>query len=115
MLTSSSLIPYLLERKLLTAQAVVEGDLAVSAVSRRNLTYKFVSNKGPSYVIKQGADQEKAGTVAHEAAVYRFLGGMPTAARSTAICLPFTVTTKANNPNPGAVARSGEPSQLLLL
>jgi Phosphotransferase enzyme family len=73
MLTQDEITPYLLERKLVSAESIVEGDLAVVDASRRNRNFKVLSERGPSYLLKQGLGPEGRATVAHEAAVYDLL------------------------------------------
>jgi hypothetical protein len=73
MLTQDEIAPYLLERKLVSAESIVEGDLAVVDASRRNRNFKVLSERGPSYLLKQGLGPEGRATVAHEAAVYDLL------------------------------------------
>lgn len=73
MLTLPEVVPYLLRRKLISAASIVGGDLVVEDVSRRNCNFKVISQHGPSYVVKQGIDQEGIATVAHEAVVYQLL------------------------------------------
>ncbi len=72
-LTPKEIAPYLIESGLVSARSIVEGDLAVLDASRRNSNFKVVSERGTSYLIKQGVDRERAGTVANEATVCSFL------------------------------------------
>jgi aminoglycoside phosphotransferase (APT) family kinase protein len=65
--------PYLLRRGLVGPSSVVDGALSVEDVSRRNRNYRAVRERGPSYLLKQGAGGDGIATVAHEAAVYRRL------------------------------------------
>src|SRR5690242_20580410 len=73
MLTHSAVGAYLLERALVGAQAVVEGDLLVLDAARRNSNFVVISERGPSYLLKQGVGPDRSASVDHEAAVYRFL------------------------------------------
>jgi hypothetical protein len=73
MLTHREVVPYLLGRKLLSTKTVIESDLEVVDASRRNRNYKVISERAPSYLVKQGISQEGTATVAHEAAIYRLL------------------------------------------
>ncbi len=73
MLTQRSVVPYLLQRNLIGAQSIIEGDLAVVDASRRNLNFQVISERGPCYLLKQGVGPEGIETVGHEAAVYRLL------------------------------------------
>jgi len=45
----------------------------VKDISGRNHNFAIISEYGPSYLLKQGIDQEKRATIAHEAAMYRLL------------------------------------------
>ncbi len=71
MLSQSEVAPYLLKRGLVSAESIVEGDLMVMDISRRNRNYKVVSERGPSYLLKQGIGPEGRATLANEAAVYQ--------------------------------------------
>ncbi len=73
MLTQSKVVPYLLKCGLVSAESIAEGDLAVMDVSRRNRNYKVISERGPSYFLKQGIGPEGRATLANEAAVYQLL------------------------------------------
>ena len=64
---------YLLQHDLISAASIVEGDLAVADASRRNRNFKVISERGPSYLLKQGVGPDGKATVAHEAVVYEFL------------------------------------------
>ena len=57
----------------LTKQSIVNGDLAIADVSRRNRNFKVTRSDGPSYLVKQGAGEEGAASLAREASVYRWL------------------------------------------
>jgi Ser/Thr protein kinase RdoA (MazF antagonist) len=73
MLTERDVIPYLLQKQLVSAAALVDGDLAVLEASRRNCTFHVVCGHGPGYVLKQGIDPASRATVAHEAVIYQAL------------------------------------------
>jgi thiamine kinase-like enzyme len=73
MLTERGVVPYLLKSNLVNSQAIVEGDISVVNVSRRNRNFKVISAQGPCYLLKQGVGQDGIATVAHEAAVYQLL------------------------------------------
>ncbi len=73
MLAQSEVAPYLLKHRLVSAESIVEGDLVVMDVSRRNRNYKVVSESGSSYLLKQGIGAEGRATLANEAAVYQLL------------------------------------------
>jgi hypothetical protein len=70
MLTHATIVPYLLARNLLSTRTIVEDDLSVAEVSRRNVNYKVSNAPGPPYFVKQGMDRGRAATVDREAAVY---------------------------------------------
>jgi len=72
MLEQSAIAHYLLSLGLVKPQAVVEGELAVLDVSRRNCVSLVTTRAGPTYVVKQGTE-----TLSHEAAVLRALVGVP--------------------------------------
>jgi hypothetical protein len=73
MLTQRAVVPYLLQRKWISAQSVVESDLAVVDASRRNLNFQVISERGPCYLLKQGVGPDGVETVAREAAIYERL------------------------------------------
>jgi len=70
MLTQAQVAGYLLERGLLDAAAIVDGELSIRDASRRNRNFKVEVADGPAFLLKQGLGPEAAGTVAHEALVY---------------------------------------------
>jgi hypothetical protein len=72
-LRQTEVVPYLLRREFLHPAAVVECDVLVTDASRRNRNFRVVSERGPSYLLKQGVGNGGARTVEHEAAVYRSL------------------------------------------
>jgi|SRR5215217_729504 len=73
MLTQPEVVPYLLHHNLIGTAPIIESDLLVADVSRRNRNFKVISDRGPSYLLKQGVGPSGTATVAHEAAVYEFL------------------------------------------
>ena len=73
MLTQSEVVPYLLKCGLVSAESIVKGDLVVMDISRRNRNYKIISERGPSYLLKQGIGPEGRATLANEAAMYQLL------------------------------------------
>jgi thiamine kinase-like enzyme len=73
MLVQSKVIQYLMERGLISAASAVEGDLVVLDASRRNHNFKVISQRGPSYLLKQGVGPNKTATVANESAIYKCL------------------------------------------
>lgn len=73
LLRPTEVVPYLLRRKLLRPATVVAGDLTITDASRRNRNFRVVSERDPSYLLKQGIGAGGARTVGHEAATYRVL------------------------------------------
>jgi aminoglycoside phosphotransferase (APT) family kinase protein len=59
---------YLLERGLISEEAVVDGGLRIVDMSRRNRVFVVTSDGEPGYVVKQPSDGDDAG-VRHEATV----------------------------------------------
>lgn len=74
MLEQSDMAHYLLSLGLVKPRDVVEEDLAISDVSRRNCVFLATTRAGPSFVVKQ-AGPRSAHTLAHEAAVLGALAG----------------------------------------
>jgi aminoglycoside phosphotransferase (APT) family kinase protein len=72
MLEQSGIAHYLLSLGLVKPRAVVDGDLTIVDVSRRNSVFVATTRDGPAYVVKQ-AGPRSARTFAHEAAVLRVL------------------------------------------
>ena len=70
MLSQHEVVPYLLARGLLTSQSVVEGDLIVDDVSRRNHNFLVASPSG-RYLLKQAAGPERVQTISREVAFYK--------------------------------------------
>jgi aminoglycoside phosphotransferase (APT) family kinase protein len=73
MLTQAQIAHYLVAGGFSSAESIVEGDFEVLEASRRNSNFKVVSNRGPSYLLKQLKDASAGETLANEARVYRFL------------------------------------------
>jgi Ser/Thr protein kinase RdoA (MazF antagonist) len=65
-------LPYLIDQQLVSLGAIVEGDLEVIDAGRRNQNLKVVRRNGPSYLIKQPGEGERAtlATLRAEAAFY---------------------------------------------
>jgi Ser/Thr protein kinase RdoA (MazF antagonist) len=74
MLEQSDIAHYLLSLGLVKPRDVVDEDLTVVDVSRRNCVFLATTRAGPSFVVKQ-AGPRSAGTLAHEAAVLGALAG----------------------------------------
>lgn len=77
MLAQCEVTPYLLRRQYILAASVVDGDLTVVDISRRNHNFKVLSVQGPCYLLKQAGGPDGTATVAHEAAVYKLLQSIP--------------------------------------
>jgi Ser/Thr protein kinase RdoA (MazF antagonist) len=75
MLEQSAIAHYLLSLGLVKPQEVVDGDLTILDVSRRNCVYLATTRAGPAYVVKQGTSRS-AVTLSHEAEVLRGLAGV---------------------------------------
>jgi hypothetical protein len=76
-LDQSEVALYLLRRRLLSEVSIVDGDLRIVDVSRRNRNFKVFTEPGPSYLLKQGIGQSGKATIAYESTVYQFLGELP--------------------------------------
>ena len=74
MLEQSDIAHYLLSLGLVKPRDVVEEDLTIADVSRRNSVFLATTRAGPSFVVKQ-AGPRSARTLAHEAAVLGALAG----------------------------------------
>lgn len=72
-LTVDTAVPYLVARDLVSVASIVDGDLEVVDVGRRNQNLKVVCKAGPSYLVKQPGEGEHATeeTVRCEATFYR--------------------------------------------
>lgn len=73
LLSARTVVPYLLQQGALAAEAVVEGDVMVVEVPRRNRNYKVVRLQGHGLFVKQIAswDAVSIATLQREAACYR--------------------------------------------
>jgi aminoglycoside phosphotransferase len=76
LLQQSHVAHYLVSLGLVNPLAVIEEDLTVTDVSRRNAVFVVTSSRGPVLVVKQ-AGSEDGRTVANEAAVLRSLAQVP--------------------------------------
>ena len=68
---------YLLARRLVDARSIVDGELVIVDVSRRNRNFAVLRTDGPCFLLKLGVEPDKAATLAREAAVYRWLASRP--------------------------------------
>jgi aminoglycoside phosphotransferase (APT) family kinase protein len=65
------IVPYLLERELLSEKTLVDERVEITSASRRNSNFIIKSQTGPSYVLKQASDADTRETVANEARIYQ--------------------------------------------
>ncbi|MCG9889729.1 MAG: aminoglycoside phosphotransferase family protein [Thermosynechococcaceae cyanobacterium MS004] len=72
MLEHSEVLSYLLEKQWLDSEAVVQDQLQIVNLSRRNCNFKVVGTHSPCYFLKQGNGEVGIGTVSHEASIYQF-------------------------------------------
>jgi len=72
---------YLIDRGLLEASALVEGELVVRDRSSRNRNFTVETANGSQFLLKQGLGAEAVATVANEAAVYARLADEALVAR----------------------------------
>jgi aminoglycoside phosphotransferase (APT) family kinase protein len=73
LLAQSEVVGYLLDRGLLSAESIVDGDLVVRDASSRNRNFMVERRRATSYLVKQGFGPDGVATVAHEAAAYQAL------------------------------------------
>jgi aminoglycoside phosphotransferase (APT) family kinase protein len=76
-LSHHGVVRHLLRRKLITTGDVVDGNVAVKNVSRRNLVYAITREQGECYLLKQGIGRERTARIEREASVYEQLGRTP--------------------------------------
>lgn len=91
MLSQREVVPYLLSRGLLTSQSIVEGDLVVDDVSRRNHNFLVASASG-RYLLKQAVGPDRVRTISREAAFYTAVCKKRMDSRAT--CPSFTFTMR---------------------
>lgn len=73
MLSEHQVIAHLIHRGLLEAGSIVDGTVTVLDASRRHTNFCVVADGGPSFLVKQASDAEKARALDHEARLYRML------------------------------------------
>jgi aminoglycoside phosphotransferase (APT) family kinase protein len=73
LMSESDVVDYLLERNLIDAAAIVDGDLRLIDASRRNTNFRVVRERASSYLLKQGAGRDPFVSTAREAFVYALL------------------------------------------
>jgi Ser/Thr protein kinase RdoA (MazF antagonist) len=88
MLRQRDVAAYLLEHGLIDAGSVVDGDLEVLDLARRNQNYKVLTGRGTDYMLKCAVGRDRGVTVAHEAAVFRHLTTAPGLSRDFAHFVP---------------------------
>jgi aminoglycoside phosphotransferase (APT) family kinase protein len=76
MVEQSDIAHYLLSLGVVKPRSVIEEDLTVVDVSRRNSVFLATTRSGPTFVVKQ-APADGAPGLAGEAAILRFLAGVP--------------------------------------
>jgi serine/threonine protein kinase len=72
-LTQAQIAHYLVADGLASAESITDGDFEVVEASRRNSNFKVVSDRGPSYLLKQLKEASAGDSVSNEARVYRLL------------------------------------------
>jgi hypothetical protein len=72
-LSKSNVVHYLVEQRLLALDSVVDGDLMVTDVTRRNRNFKIIRRGSQGYFVKQiqNWDPQTVATLASEAMCYR--------------------------------------------
>ena len=76
MLDEVEIVPFLLQRNLITPADIVNGELQIENASRRNRNFKVTRNGAPGYLLKQGVGDERRRTVAQEGAAYVALSSL---------------------------------------
>jgi Phosphotransferase enzyme family len=76
-LSKSNVVHYLLEQRLLVLDSVIDGDLMVTDITRRNRNFKIIRRASPGYFVKQiqNWDPQTVATLASEAMCYRLARG----------------------------------------
>ena len=101
MIEQSDVAHYLLSLGVVKPRCVIEEDLAVVDVSRRNCVFLATTRSGPTFVVKQ-APADGAPGLAGEAAMLRFLAGVPELA-------PHVPTVVHEEPAGGCLVLSTAP------
>lgn len=73
MLEQANVVPFLIERGLITCRQIVDGEVELREMPRRNANVSVHRSPEPSYLLKRGAREQGVGTVAYEASVLRFI------------------------------------------
>lgn len=69
-LAPQDVVPYLLAAGLLSSRDVVDGDLVLRDMSRRNANVQVLDATGTGFFLKRAVGAERRATLRHEAAVY---------------------------------------------
>jgi hypothetical protein len=79
MLSAQNLVPYLLERGLVSRDSVVNGGVEISEIARRNRNFKVKQGNAPGYFLKhvRRAEPESFRTLQTEADCYRLIATEP--------------------------------------
>jgi phosphotransferase family enzyme len=101
MVEQSDIAHYLLSLGVVKPCSVIEEDLTVVDVSRRNSVFLATTHSGPTFVVKQGS-RETAPALANEAAILRLLAGVPDLA-------PHVPTVVHEEPAEGCLVLSTAP------
>lgn len=84
MLTIDTATAYLLERALISPQSVLDGELMITSITRRNHNLRVTRRDGPGYMIKQPdpTSRNAVASLSAEAEFCRFCHAEPAAARA---------------------------------
>ena len=63
MIETTRAVSYLLEQGSLAADVVVDGEVTVIDVTRRNRNFKVICDRGPCFLLKQEGDESGSATV----------------------------------------------------
>jgi aminoglycoside phosphotransferase (APT) family kinase protein len=80
-MTESDVVAYLLDGGLIDTAAVVDGDLRIIDASRRNVNFRVLRERGPSYLLKCGTGRDPFVSTAREARVYELVSAADDLAR----------------------------------
>lgn len=72
-LTLPDVVPYLLQRNLVSPESVVHQELTVIDASSRNQNFGVLRPNDQSYLLKQGIDPQRKKTIANEAQIYELI------------------------------------------
>jgi hypothetical protein len=82
MLSVDNATGYLLEHGLIDPQSIIDGDLTIESIARRNRNLRVGGSRGAGYLIKQAdaLQQPQPHTLDNEAAFLEFCRGEPAVA-----------------------------------